>query len=156
MKTSVNRRRFLGSALASGAFTIVPRHVLGGAGYVAPSDKITLAHIGMGTQGFRELGGLLADPRIQIVAVCDPNTDSNDYVEWGKNEHPQHASERTWESPPGERTTAAVPAAARWAGKSSTPTTPTSGARRSSRPAPPTPTSANCWRRRRTWTPSRS
>ncbi len=22
---------------------------------------------------------------IQIVAVCDPNTDSNDYVEWGKN-----------------------------------------------------------------------
>ncbi len=55
------------------------------AGYVAPSDKITLAHIGMGTQGFRELGGLLADPQIQIVAVCDPNTDSNDYVEWGKN-----------------------------------------------------------------------
>ena len=28
---------------------------------------------------------LLADPQIQIVAVCDPNTDSNDYVEWGKN-----------------------------------------------------------------------
>ena len=34
---------------------------------------------------FSELGGLLADPQIQIVAVCDPNTDSNDYVEWGKN-----------------------------------------------------------------------
>jgi predicted dehydrogenase len=44
-----------------------------------------LANIGMGTQGFRELGGLLSDPRIQIVAVCDPNADSNDYVEWGKN-----------------------------------------------------------------------
>jgi hypothetical protein len=39
----------------------------------------------MGTQGFTELGGLLAEPKIQIVAVCDPNTDSNDYVEWGKN-----------------------------------------------------------------------
>ena len=39
----------------------------------------------MGTQGFRELGGLLAAPEIQIVAVCDPNTDSSDYVEWGKN-----------------------------------------------------------------------
>lgn len=85
MTSRMNRRRFLGSALASGAFTIVPRRVLGGTGHVAPSDRITLAHIGMGTQGFSELGGLLADPQIQIVAVCDPNTDSNDYVEWGKN-----------------------------------------------------------------------
>jgi predicted dehydrogenase len=58
---------------------------LGGAGHVAPSDKITLAHIGMGTQGFRELGDLLAEPQVQIVAVCDPNADSNDYVEWGKH-----------------------------------------------------------------------
>ncbi|MCH5375730.1 MAG: Gfo/Idh/MocA family oxidoreductase, partial [Planctomycetes bacterium] len=85
MASDINRRDFLGTAVASGVFTIVPRHVLGGAGHVAPSDKITLAHIGMGTQGFRELGDLLADPRIQITAVCDPNTNSNDYVEWGKN-----------------------------------------------------------------------
>jgi predicted dehydrogenase len=85
MTKKINRREFLGSALASCAFTVVPRHVLGASGYTAPSDKITLAHIGMGTQGFSELGGLLADPQTQIVAVCDPNTDSNDYVEWGKN-----------------------------------------------------------------------
>lgn len=84
MSEHINRRHFMGAAAASGACTIVPRHVLGGTGHVAPSDKITLAHIGMGTQGFRELGDLLADPRIQIVAVCDPNQDSNDYVEWGK------------------------------------------------------------------------
>jgi len=80
MDSSLDRRMFLGAA----AFTIVPRHVLGGAGYVAPSDKITLAHIGMGTQSFSELAGLLARPEIQIVAVCDPNRNSNDYVEWGK------------------------------------------------------------------------
>lgn len=84
MKTPINRRSFMGSA-ATGAFTIVPRHVLGGAAYVAPSDKITLAHIGMGTQSFNELGGLLENPRIQIVAICDPNDNGNDYVEWGKN-----------------------------------------------------------------------
>jgi predicted dehydrogenase len=82
--SDINRRRFMGSAVASGVVTVVPRHVLGGTSYVAPSEKITLANIGMGTQGFRELGGLLADPEIQIVAVCDPNTDTNDYVEWGK------------------------------------------------------------------------
>ena len=81
---NINRRKFLESAVASSALTIVPRHVLGGAAYVAPSEKITLAHIGMGTQGFSELGGLLEDQRVQIVAVCDPNKDSNNYVEWGK------------------------------------------------------------------------
>jgi predicted dehydrogenase len=86
MKSAISRRQFIGSAVASGALTIVPRHVLGGAAYVAPSEKVTLAHVGMGTQGFRELGSLLADPKIQIVAVCDPNADSNDYVEWGRNE----------------------------------------------------------------------
>jgi len=84
MSTTINRRRFLGSAAAAGAFTLVPRHVLGGAGRVAPSERLTLAHIGMGTQGFNELGGLLGEAGIQIVAVCDPNTDSSDYVEWGK------------------------------------------------------------------------
>ena len=90
MQPDLTRRKFIGSAAASGVFTIVPRHVLGGAAYVPPNDKITLAHIGMGTQGFTELGGLLAEPEIQIVAVCDPNTDSSDYVEWGKDEHPDH------------------------------------------------------------------
>lgn len=85
MSSGIDRRTFVGSAVASSVFTIVPRHVLGGAGHVAPSNKIHLAHIGMGTQGFSELGGLLAEPEIQIVAVCDPNTDSNDYVAWGKH-----------------------------------------------------------------------
>jgi hypothetical protein len=85
MTNELNRRTFIGSAAASGAFTIVPRHVLGGTGFVPPSDKITMAHIGMGTQGFNELGGLLSNPELQIVAVCDPNTESNDYVEWGPN-----------------------------------------------------------------------
>lgn len=85
MNWHTSRRAFVGSMVASGAFTIVPRHVLGGSGHVPPSEKIHLAHIGMGTQGFSELGGLLAEPKLQIVAVCDPNTDSEDYVEWGKN-----------------------------------------------------------------------
>ncbi len=85
MPRKIHRRKFMAGAALAGAFTVVPRHVLGGAGFTAPSDKVTLAHIGMGTQGFNELGGLLSDPAIQVVSVCDPNTDSNDYVEWGKN-----------------------------------------------------------------------
>ena len=72
----------MAGAAASAAFTIVPRHVLGGAGFVAPSDKITLAYIGCGTQGIREMIGMLEMPDIQIVAACDPVKAGHDYVDW--------------------------------------------------------------------------
>ena len=84
MANPINRRRFLGSSVQAGAFTLVSRSALGGNGNVAANDRLALAHIGVGTQGIKELGGLLEDKRVQIVAVCDPNKDSNDYVEWGK------------------------------------------------------------------------
>ena len=47
-KNSVNftRREFLGTVAAAAAFTIVPRSVLGGPGYTAPSDMVNLAGIG--------------------------------------------------------------------------------------------------------------
>ncbi|MBN2287936.1 MAG: Gfo/Idh/MocA family oxidoreductase [Candidatus Glassbacteria bacterium] len=81
----ITRRRFLGSAAAAAAFTVVPRHVLGGPGHIAPSDKINLGYIGLGTQGLRELTGLLPNPEVHIAAVCDPNTDSTDYVDWSRH-----------------------------------------------------------------------
>lgn len=80
---NISRRQFIGStATASLAFTIVPRHVLGGQGIVAPSDKLVIGYIGCGTQGMREMTELIANPKIQIVAVCDPNKKSTDYVDW--------------------------------------------------------------------------
>jgi predicted dehydrogenase len=83
---SVSRRAFIAaSGAAAVAFTIVPRHVLGGAGFVAPSEKITVGYIGCGTQGLREMPGLLAMPEVQIVAVCDPVKESHDYVDWSKD-----------------------------------------------------------------------
>ena len=85
MKNDLTRRKFVEMTAAAGlAFTIVPRHVLG-RGYVAPSDKITLAYIGIGTQGIRELLPLLAVPEIQVVAVCDPNKEARGYRDWGIN-----------------------------------------------------------------------
>jgi len=67
------------------AFTIVPAHVLGGRGKVAPSDKITLASIGMGRQGMVVTMDLLSWPEIQVIAVCDCNQASKDYIEYGSN-----------------------------------------------------------------------
>jgi hypothetical protein len=82
----MNRRKFIEAASASACFTIVPRHVLGGTGVVAPSDKITLAHIGTGTQGLREMPRLMSNPEIQIVAVCDPSQHAIGYRDWGKDD----------------------------------------------------------------------
>lgn len=81
--TNLSRRKFLvaGGAAAT-AFVVAPRHVLGGPGFVAPSEKVTLAYIGCGTQGLREMLDLLPMPEIQIVAVCDPVKESHSYVDW--------------------------------------------------------------------------
>ena len=87
MSSDMKRREFLAGAAATAAtFTIVPRHVLGGSGFVAPSDKITLACIGFGTQAIREIGGILASPDVQVVAMCDVEKDGVNYLEWGKNQ----------------------------------------------------------------------
>jgi hypothetical protein len=81
-----NRRQFLGGLAATSALTIVPRRVLGGAGYVAPSDMILLAQVGCGTQGQRQVNtGFVGRKDLQFVAVVDPNRDSQDYVDWGEN-----------------------------------------------------------------------
>ena len=83
----MNRRELLKTASVSAAgFTILPRNVLGGPGVIPPSDKITLAYIGTGTQGLREMPRLMANPEIQIVAVCDPSKHAIGYRDWGKDD----------------------------------------------------------------------
>lgn len=48
-ETDNSRRSFIKhAALAAAGFMIVPRHVLGGPGFVAPSDKLMIAGIGVG------------------------------------------------------------------------------------------------------------
>lgn len=79
------RREFLGTAAGVVAFTIVPRHVLGGQSGVAPSDKITIGCIGVGTQALREMPALLDIPEIRIVAVCDPSKNAFGYRDWSLN-----------------------------------------------------------------------
>jgi predicted dehydrogenase len=82
-----SRRKFIGqTAAAAVGFTIVPRRVLGGAGYVPPSDKVNIAFIGVGAQGLRVMLHFLGEPDVQGVAVCDPNKASADYPQWGTHE----------------------------------------------------------------------
>jgi predicted dehydrogenase len=60
---ALSRRTFLGTtATAAAAFTIIPRYVMGGPGYTAPSDLLNVAGIGVGSQG----GG-------DIQQICTPD-----------------------------------------------------------------------------------
>lgn len=62
----VSRRSFLSTTgSAAAAFTIVPRHVLGGPGYLAPSDMVNVAGIGVGARGAQDIQGI-ADPDVRI------------------------------------------------------------------------------------------
>jgi len=60
--------------------------VMAGSKSVPPSEKINVAYIGAGTQGIRQLLEALPKQDLQITSVCDPNTESTDYVAWGPNE----------------------------------------------------------------------
>jgi len=62
---AITRRAVLAAGLAP---MIVPRHVLGGPNYMAPSDKLTIAAVGVGGMGRNYLDGCQAE---NIVALCD-------------------------------------------------------------------------------------
>jgi hypothetical protein len=71
---NASRRTFLRKTAAGTAAsfvfpTIVPASALGHSGTVAPSNRITLAVIGTGNQGFNDINSFLKDNRVQIVAV---------------------------------------------------------------------------------------
>src|SRR4051794_20740887 len=83
----VSRRKFLAqTATAAMGVAIVPRRVLGGVGYIPPSDKINIAFIGVGAQGLRVMLNFLREPDVQDVAVCDVNKTGANYPQWDTHE----------------------------------------------------------------------
>ncbi|SEG74508.1 Gfo/Idh/MocA family protein [Sphingobacterium lactis] len=71
----MNRRDFIGkTALGAAAITILPRHVLGGNGFLAPSDRINLGYIGVGKQVPVLLHGLMGVPETMVIAAADVNS----------------------------------------------------------------------------------
>jgi hypothetical protein len=68
-KKVMNRRKFIGGTVAAAAtVSIVPRHVLGGVGFKAPSDTLNIAGVGVGGMGFANLDKMKSE---NIVALCD-------------------------------------------------------------------------------------
>ena len=68
-RAGMTRREFVsGTAAALTGISILPQHVLAGAGRKPPSEKLNIAAIGVGGQGATDVGGLAEE---NVVALCD-------------------------------------------------------------------------------------
>lgn len=67
-----SRRDFISkTGLAIAGVTIVPRHVLGGKGFVAPSDKLVVAGVGVGGKGRGDINNFHNSGKAEIGYLCD-------------------------------------------------------------------------------------
>jgi predicted dehydrogenase len=64
----ITRRQAIKAGAAVAAFSLVPRHVLGGAGQTPPSEKLNIAGVGMGGMGYGDIRSVISE---NIVALCD-------------------------------------------------------------------------------------
>lgn len=67
-KKEISRRDFIRAAGTVAAFTVVPRHVLGGPRNIPPSEKLNIAGIGVGGRGSGDISAVSSQ---NIVALCD-------------------------------------------------------------------------------------
>ena len=66
-----SRRSFIKQGALASSIFIVPRHILGGVGYTAPSDQLNLAAIGAGGKGSSDILNASVNGRERVVALCD-------------------------------------------------------------------------------------
>lgn len=70
--TESSRRDFIKTAaVAAAGFMIVPRHVLGGPGFIAPSDKLLIASVGVGGKGQSDIAAFYKSGKAEIAFLCD-------------------------------------------------------------------------------------
>src|SRR5258707_7664802 len=66
-----SRREFLrNGAMAATGFFILPRHVLG-RGFLAPSDRLSIAAIGAGGKGADDLKNFYGSGKVDVAFLCD-------------------------------------------------------------------------------------
>ena len=71
-EATLRRRSFLKRAAVFAAFPkVIEASSLGLKGRPAPSQRITLGFIGVGSMGFRHIKGFLLEQDCQIVSICD-------------------------------------------------------------------------------------
>jgi predicted dehydrogenase len=88
-RKTIGRRAFLkqtaGAALGTlGLPLFIPARAMGNTATPPPSERITMASIGCGGMGTNNLRAFLAQPDVQVLAVCDVVTASDEYGHWYK------------------------------------------------------------------------
>ena len=68
LNSLISRRQLLGGAAAMAAFSVVPRHVLGGKSNNAPAERLNIAGVGLGAMGADNLKACEGE---NVVALCD-------------------------------------------------------------------------------------
>ncbi|MCY4159597.1 MAG: Gfo/Idh/MocA family oxidoreductase [Bacteroidetes bacterium] len=77
----VSRRHFVKSLASAAALPIViPASALGRSHRPAPSERINMGFIGMGSMGMHNLRGFIEKPDVQVLAVCDVNPAGDNYA----------------------------------------------------------------------------
>lgn len=72
IQPSNSRRDFIkNTAVTAAGFFIVPRFVLGGKGYIAPSDRLQVAGIGVGGKGESDIMSFFKSGKADIAFLCD-------------------------------------------------------------------------------------
>lgn len=66
-----SRRDFVKKSLFASSIVIVPRHVLGGPGFVSPSDRLNIASVGAGGKGRGDIINASVNGRERVVGLCD-------------------------------------------------------------------------------------
>src|ERR1700712_3920785 len=77
LSLNTSRRGFIkSSSIAAAGIMIVPRYVLGGKGFIAPSDKLVIAGVGAGGKGYSDIANFYASGNADIAYLCDVDTRS--------------------------------------------------------------------------------
>ena len=71
MSSHKSRRSFIKKTAIGAGIFIVPRNVLGGPGYISPSDQLNLAAIGSGGKGISDIANASVNGRERVSALCD-------------------------------------------------------------------------------------
>ncbi len=73
-KNDMPRRQFIkGTAMSSVGLMILPRHVIGGKGYIPPSDMVNIGIVGAGGQSMFSINELLKLKDIRLTSIADPS-----------------------------------------------------------------------------------
>ncbi|MCD6598049.1 MAG: Gfo/Idh/MocA family oxidoreductase [Bacteroidales bacterium] len=101
MKNISSRRKFIKKTIASGIGIavfpqIIPASALGKNGYVAPSNRISMAVIGAGSQGMGDAKWFNRNNEIQFIAACDVDKAHRDRAKLVFDNHNNNTDTRTY------------------------------------------------------------